>query len=1094
MNDSLIKNKCSKFEKFEADFVALLMILISLSTLLVYVAPIGADESNPSIWTTDEFGNPQNYFSPGEIVYIHGTGFTIGDTIYITITRPDGSVDVAPGSRFPDSLPVVDENSNFSYEYDLDGIFGIYSIYASDGTNYADTTFTDAPYVVESFSDNTYTTIKDFFDSGETVYGKGLKEGASWYLRLGFYDPNGNLKHECISSVKINIITCDYTLPSNTTTGEWDIRFYVSPLITTPLWQLNDEDHFYVGIEYVNNPILSTTCGIDMVLIIDSSASINSAELTQMKNAFKDFVDVLLPSTPTMMAVVKFDTTATLLQDYVFDKDLIKAAIDSIESGEYTNWEDALVKAHSTFPYRRPGRPTLYILCSDGNPNRWGPTGPDPNNYKQAILEAISQANTIKDDGVRIITIGIGVGTELDDGRLKAISSDDAYYDVPIFENLSNVLFDIISEPCGGNQPPIADAQGPYSGYREITITFNGTQSYDPDGTIIQYLWDFGDENTSPNQIPTHTYTTIGNYTVTLTVTDNLNATDTDTTYILIINDNEPPSKVTGLTVADAKDGKLNLAWNNANDNVEVHHYKIYRNNTFLINRTTLTYQDTGLVNGLTYTYQVSAVDTSGNEGDTSNPVSGAPTPSNSGGGGGGGGEIPPAGPQNNYPIADASAGEPYHGFVNSEITFDGSKSYDSDGNITKWFWVFGDNTNGTGKVVQHTFSKVGTYTITLTVTDNEGTADTDTTFCVIMQPNRPPTTPTITGPTNGTKNTMYTYTAVSTDADNDTLQYTFNWGDGNTTTTSFIPNGTITSQTYQWTNPGKYIITVKAFDNQTESETNESIILIDVLPIDDVIKGYLIDVNSDGTYELFNNTETGVITNVSKGPDGSYLIDSNGDKTWDYIIDKNKKILKYPSEEETDKYTTNIIIISAGGIALLGICYFGLTETGKYKIFAFFLSLGPLFTRIQRNEALNQEMRENIYEYIESNPGAYYNSIMKNLGIGNGSLSHHLNMLEKMDMVKSRREGIRYRAFYLSELQFPETEKYRFTELQEKIVEKIKENEGITQTQLTLELGLTQQTINYNIKKLERNNIIRLERKGGKTYCYYLYDVKKEK
>jgi len=55
------------------------------------------------------------------------------------------------------------------------------------------------------------------------------------------------------------------------------------------------------------------------------------------------------------------------------------------------------------------------------------------------------------------------------------------------------------------------------------TVTFNASASYDPDGYIINYTWNFGDSNTTTvkNQIITHHYTTFGNYTVTLTVTDN---------------------------------------------------------------------------------------------------------------------------------------------------------------------------------------------------------------------------------------------------------------------------------------------------------------------------------------------------------------------------------------------------------------------------------------------------------------------------------------------------------------------------------------------------------------------------------------------
>jgi predicted transcriptional regulator len=128
---------------------------------------------------------------------------------------------------------------------------------------------------------------------------------------------------------------------------------------------------------------------------------------------------------------------------------------------------------------------------------------------------------------------------------------------------------------------------------------------------------------------------------------------------------------------------------------------------------------------------------------------------------------------------------------------------------------------------------------------------------------------------------------------------------------------------------------------------------------------------------------------------------------------------------------------------------------------------------------------RGRIYGYIENNPGTYYTEIMKNLGIGNGTLSHHLYILEKMCMIKSRQEGIRHRAFYITSEQYPEGETFRFTILQSDIINLIKENNGISEKEIVLKLGEKQQTINYNIKKLQRKKIIRLEQKGRETYCY---------
>ena len=70
-------------------------------------------------------------------------------------------------------------------------------------------------------------------------------------------------------------------------------------------------------------------------------------------------------------------------------------------------------------------------------------------------------------------------------------------------------------------KPPIAtftySPQNPMVGE---SITFDATASADPDGTIVKYAWDFGDENTREGVTTAHNYSSPGNYTVTLTVKD----------------------------------------------------------------------------------------------------------------------------------------------------------------------------------------------------------------------------------------------------------------------------------------------------------------------------------------------------------------------------------------------------------------------------------------------------------------------------------------------------------------------------------------------------------------------------------------------
>lgn len=199
------------------------------------------------------------------------------------------------------------------------------------------------------------------------------------------------------------------------------------------------------------NPKLNQACGLDIALVIDSSGSIDLTELSEMKNAFNGFVAELLPGTPSMFSVTDFDNTAAVLQPFTFDVNLIGNAISIPGSGGSTNWQDGLSKTFSTFdPRTGPDHPNLIVFASDGEPNKYGNnygSGADFSQY--AFEQAVLQANEIKNSGIRIITLGIGLTIEGAD-HLKAISSADAYYDVADFAALSNSLKILAADLCGG--------------------------------------------------------------------------------------------------------------------------------------------------------------------------------------------------------------------------------------------------------------------------------------------------------------------------------------------------------------------------------------------------------------------------------------------------------------------------------------------------------------------------------------------------------------------------------------------------------------------------------------------------------------------
>jgi uncharacterized protein (DUF362 family) len=85
----------------------------------------------------------------------------------------------------------------------------------------------------------------------------------------------------------------------------------------------------------------------------------------------------------------------------------------------------------------------------------------------------------------------------------------------------------------GENLPPNAVAAADVTvGEVPLEVEFNGTGSSDPDGSLVNYQWAFGDDSTGNGSVVTHTYTSFGTYVATLTVTDDQSASDSDTVVI----------------------------------------------------------------------------------------------------------------------------------------------------------------------------------------------------------------------------------------------------------------------------------------------------------------------------------------------------------------------------------------------------------------------------------------------------------------------------------------------------------------------------------------------------------------------------------
>ena len=88
-------------------------------------------------------------------------------------------------------------------------------------------------------------------------------------------------------------------------------------------------------------------------------------------------------------------------------------------------------------------------------------------------------------------------------------------------------------------KPPVAVISAPDAALVNQTISLDASHSSDPDGTIVNYTWDFGDGNTGYGVAVTHSYSLPGNYTITLTVTDNDNLANSTTHTIWIQPDSD---------------------------------------------------------------------------------------------------------------------------------------------------------------------------------------------------------------------------------------------------------------------------------------------------------------------------------------------------------------------------------------------------------------------------------------------------------------------------------------------------------------------------------------------------------------------------
>lgn len=363
--------------------------------------------------------------------------------------------------------------------------------------------------------------------------------------------------------------------------------------------------------------------------------------------------------------------------------------------------------------------------------------------------------------------------------------------------NTANQLITIIDPPPIG-QPPVPAISGPSQAAAGLAVTFDGSgsQSANP---ISAYVWDFGDGTTATGPQATHTFSQVGDFTVTLTVADN-QGLQASTSQIITVTPKPQPQPLTANISGPTQgqvgqaltfDGQSSTSAAPLNDiqwdfgdgttdsgNLVVNHvYQNPGNYTVLL---TLA-NDLGQSNTTAQQMNIQAAPTAN---QPPQPVIQADAPSIE------------AGRTLNFDASGTIAGSP----------------------IVRYDWDFGDGTTGSGQLVSHDFFAPGSFDVTLTVTDQNGLSAT-TTQNIIVTPIAPPAPlmANISGPATVDAGQPVTLDGQGSFSSGPLTSIQWDFGDG-ATGGGNSPSDLVVSHSYA--QPGTYTVQLTLTDDLNQTDT----------------------------------------------------------------------------------------------------------------------------------------------------------------------------------------------------------------------------------------------------------------------------------
>ncbi|MEJ1222370.1 PKD domain-containing protein [Sediminicola sp. 1XM1-17] len=347
------------------------------------------------------------------------------------------------------------------------------------------------------------------------------------------------------------------------------------------------------------------------------------------------------------------------------------------------------------------------------------------------------------------------------------------------------------------NEAPVAVATSDVSnGDAPLTVAFTGSNSTDDVG-VVSYLWDFGDAagSTSMDADPSFVFTEAGVFTVTLTVTDEEGLTSSTTLEITVNAPNEAPVAIATSDVTSG-DAPLIVAFtgSNSTDDVDITSYLWdfgdAAGSTSSEADPSFTFTEAG-----TYTVSLTVTDEEGLTGTaTLEIIVNAP---------------------NGAPVAVATS-DVSNGDAPLTVAFTGSNSTDDVG-IESYLWQFGDAAGSTSTEANPSFvfTEAGVYTVTLTVTDNDGLTDMATLEITVNDPvdpnNEAPVAAITANPINGIAPLPVLFSAEDATDDKGIVRYEWDFNDG--TTSTVRTNSAAFSHTFA--QAGIYIVVLTVTDEE---------------------------------------------------------------------------------------------------------------------------------------------------------------------------------------------------------------------------------------------------------------------------------------